>query len=332
VQTAFLNIPGNLNIGIRNNILYADMYSDLLSIDISNVQQPKLVGMVHNFFTSRAYTSDSSYIISGWNRKDTSFAVKPDQRLIELPIGGIYVPGVVYPAAYEAFNSSGNKSGTGVAGSNAVMVMSGDYLYGIPEEHTLGIVDVRDSSKPQQALSFMAGYDLETIFLLQDKLLLGSKEGVYVYSITNPVSPTKLGEFTHGTACDPVIANSKYAYVTLHSGSYCGGAANELDILDATDLTNATQIKSYPMTSPSGLGVDGTTLFVCDASEVKIYNVSDPTNIQLLSSLKVEDANDVIVGDHLLLVVANDGLHEFDYTDAAHPVKLGVFSINNSKS
>src|SRR5579872_5159343 len=29
---AFLNIPGNLNIAIRNNVLYADMYADVLSL------------------------------------------------------------------------------------------------------------------------------------------------------------------------------------------------------------------------------------------------------------------------------------------------------------
>src|SRR5206468_12444506 len=36
VQISFLSIPGNLDIAIKGNILYADMYTDLLAIDISN--------------------------------------------------------------------------------------------------------------------------------------------------------------------------------------------------------------------------------------------------------------------------------------------------------
>ena len=34
VQTAFLSIPGNLDIAIKGYILYADMYNDLLALDI----------------------------------------------------------------------------------------------------------------------------------------------------------------------------------------------------------------------------------------------------------------------------------------------------------
>ena len=333
VQTAFLNIPGNENIGIRNNILYADMYADLLAIDISDVHQPKLVGTLRNFFSSRGVGMDSNYIVSSWNVKDTSFSVKPTGFLFQIPNTTVYGYTGSYPAAYASLSSSAAaKSNTGTAGSNAVMVLSGDYLYAIPEEHTLGIVNVTDSTKPNSIVRFGAGYDLETIFLLQDKLLLGSKEGVYVYSVAEPYTPKSLGSFTHGTACDPVIANSKYAYVTLHTGTYCGGSANELDILDAKDISNATLIKTYPMTKPSGLCVDGTILFVCDASVVKVYDVSAPDNIQLLSSIPVNNPNDVIAGNNLLLVVAADGLHEFDYTDPGSPKTLGVFAITNSKS
>src|SRR6516164_2847870 len=36
VQVAFLDIPGNLDIAIKSNILYADMYDELLAIDITD--------------------------------------------------------------------------------------------------------------------------------------------------------------------------------------------------------------------------------------------------------------------------------------------------------
>jgi len=210
------------------------------------------------------------------------------------------------------------------------MTLIGDYLYAIPEEHSLGIVQVTDSTNPTLIYSNFAGYDLETIFPIQDKLLLGSKEGVFVYSISNATQPTQVGEFTHGTACDPVIANTSYAYVTLRSGTSCGGAANELDVLNASDITNTALINTYPMTSPTGLCLDGSLLFVCDAAVVKVFDASNPDNLQLLSSVPVASPGDVIAGNHLMLVVAADGLYEFDYTDPSHVKALGNLPVINS--
>ncbi len=331
VQTAFLAIPGNENIGIRNNILYADMYTDVLALDISNIHQVKVVGTLRNFFTSRNYGTDSDYVVADWTIKDTSFTVKPQGWM---PIQGtnyLTYPGTAYFYAI-AYAAATSQSSTGTAGSNAVMTLVGDYLYAIPEEHSLGVVNVADSSNPTAISSAFAGYDLETIFPIQDKLLIGSKEGVFVYSIGSPASPTQVGEFKHGTACDPVIANSNYAYVTLHTGTYCGAADNELDILDAKDLSNTTLIKSYPMIKPSGLCLDGSLLFVCDETVVKVFDASNPDNLQLLSTVSVNQPNDVIASGHVLLVVGTDGLYEFDYTDPSHVAALSFLSINNSKS
>ena len=212
------------------------------------------------------------------------------------------------------------------------MTLVGDYLYAIPEPHTLGVVHIADSTKPAQIQANAGGYDLETVFPIQDKLLVGSKEGVFVYSISNPGQPTQVGEFKHGTACDPVIANLQYAYVTLHTGTYCGAAANELDVLGAQDLLNVNLIKSYPMNSPTGLCLDGSLLFVCDANVVKVFDASDPTNLQQLSAVSVNNPNDVISLNHLMLVIAPDGLHEFDYSDPGHIAELSFLPITNLKS
>jgi hypothetical protein len=337
VQTAFLSIPGNLNIGVRNNILYADMYADLLSIDISNIHQAKVLGSLQGFWEARSYAPPNEVIVS-WSVKDTSFTVIPNG-LTLLPQAGYvgfggYVtnPGAVNALAEFASASNASQGSTGMAGSEAVMTLIGDYLYAIPEEHSLGVVQVTDSTQPNLISSNMAGYDLETIFPIQDKLLLGSKEGVFVYSISNPSQPTEVGEFKHGTACDPVIANTNYAYVTLRAGDGCGGSANELDVLGAQDIVNATPIQSYPMTSPTGLCLDGSLLFVCDATVVKVFDASNPDNLQLLSSVPVNNPNDVIAFNHVLLVVAAGGLYQFDYTDPGHVKAISYLPVNNSKS
>lgn len=325
VQTAFLNIPGNENIAIRGNILYADMYADLLAIDISNPRQAKVTGTLWNFFTSRAFSPDTGYVITGWIKKDTSFETNaPGAPLL------YGIPGTAFYTANSSAvlaASSAVAASTGTAGSTAVMTLIGDYLYAIPEEHSLGVVHVSDSTHPTMITTMDAGYDLETIFPIQNRLLLGSKEGVYVYSIDNAAQPVQLSEFTHGTACDPVIADQDYAFVTLHSGTTCGGAANELDVLRAQDITQASLLKTYPMTSPSGLCKDGSMLFVCDGPVVKAFNASEPANLQLLTELNVTNAYDLIAANNLLLVVTTGGLYQFDYSDPSHITQLSYLPV-----
>ncbi|HLI92548.1 MAG TPA: hypothetical protein VKU83_03020 [Puia sp.] len=335
VQTGFLLIPGNENIAIRNNILYADMYTDLVSIDISDPRNPRVVGTLQNFFTGRNTGANPGYMLSGWIVRDTTCPVPPGGTGIFLIPHSNYLTyfGAAVPAAAFAANSANSSGNTGIAGSEATMTLVGNYLYAIPEQHSLGVVDISDSSHPALVQSSFAGDDLETIFPLQDKvLLLGSKEGVFVYSISNPAQPTQVSEFTHGTACDPVIADPKFAYVTLRSGTDCGGAANELDVLDAQDIMNTALLKSYPMTSPSGLCEDGSLLFVCDGTVVKVFDNSDPQNLQLLSSLPVTRPNDVIAANHILIVVAASGLYEFDYTDPKNVVQKSFIATTNLNS
>ena len=138
-------------------------------------------------------------------------------------------------------------------------------------------------------------------------------------------------DFTHGTACDPVIANANYAFITLHAGTTCGGSANELDIVDATNIASASLIKSYPMTSPTGLCLDGSLLFVCDQSVVKVFDVSDVDNLNLLSSVPVSNPNDVIAANHVMMVVTTDGLYQFDYTDPGNIHSLSYIPATNFK-
>ena len=42
----FLNIPGNLDLAIQNDLLYADSYIDLIVFDISNLNQIKEVSRI----------------------------------------------------------------------------------------------------------------------------------------------------------------------------------------------------------------------------------------------------------------------------------------------
>lgn len=50
IPMAFINIPGNVDIAVRGNLLYADNFFDLLTIDISDLQNAQVVHRVSNAF------------------------------------------------------------------------------------------------------------------------------------------------------------------------------------------------------------------------------------------------------------------------------------------
>ncbi len=332
-QTAFLNIPGNEEIAIKGNTLYADMYRDLLAIDISNPSNVNVTGTAHNVFLDRyeglggymtvnnGVISDSSLIITGYITKDTSFSTDAPKSL-----GGGLVYYTPFNGTYTlASSSSGGGSGTGIAGSMAKMVLTNNYIYTISERHSLGVVDATNTPSPALKNTVYAGYDLETIYPFNDKLFLGSQEGVYIYDISSPGNPVSAGTFTHGRACDPVVADGNYAYVTLHAGTTCGGASNELDVVDVQNLQTPSLIKTYPMTKPGGLCKDNNLLFVCDGAEgVKLYDASDPSNLLFITQIGQTTASDVIAVNQHLYVTTTSGLYQYDYSNI-HDIRLLSF-------
>ncbi|HMH24844.1 MAG TPA: hypothetical protein VK563_23880 [Puia sp.] len=322
VQTAFLNIPGNEDIAIKGNMLYADMYGDLLTLDISDLHHAALRSIQHMVFPMRTYLNgsmtilngslvDSSQVITGWISKDTTVASSDpgDDRLVYFPGGIMYAA-----AAYSSSAATGTGDATGVAGSMAKMVLINDYIYAITQTSSLGVISIKDAANPALSTTVPVGAGLETIYPFQDKLFLGSSLGVYMYDLSNPGSPARTGAFIHGRSCDPVITDGNYVYITLHAGTSCGGPNNELDVVDITQLTATGTGKVYPLTSPHGLCKDGNLLFVCD-DFVNVYDASDGLNLKLLTTIAVKGGYDVMAGDHHLMVVTDQGLYQYSYDD-----------------
>ena len=160
---------------------------------------------------------------------------------------------------------------------------------------------------------------METIFPLNGFLFLGTRNGMLIYRILQGGATEFISNYQHVVSCDPVVANNQYAYVTLRA-SGCRqagpGAADLLEIIDITNLNNPEVVASYNMDSPFGLGLDGQTLFLCEGERgLKVFDVADPWNIELLHHLTHFNAIDVIPLDGLLLVIGPDRIVQLDYTD-----------------
>lgn len=320
VNLSFIQIPGNRDIAVKGNILYADCCIDLLSFDISNPANPVLVNTLQNILPNRIYENgfeaDSSKgIVTSWLKTDTTVISEctNNQNIFWIENTAIQFDGTM---GETTSNSTGTQT-TGIAGSTAQFTISENYLYCL-QSGALQLFDISAATSPVFSGDVNMGWNVETIFPYNEYLFIGSTTGVSIYSNSNPASPEYISTFNHITSCDPVVVSGNFAYSTLRSGGPCSGFTNQLDIIDISTISNPTLYKTYTMTYPSGLGIDNNYLFICDGDDgLKMYDVTDPLNILLLQTISIEGLNDVIPINGLLIVTGQYGIYQYDYSSGS---------------
>lgn len=326
---AFIDIPGNVDIAVKGDILYADFYTDLVAMDISNPLNIAVTKFVNGVFPERFYYGfnvDSTKVVYDWVKKTETVAVDCNDGVIAPFNGG----GILFNTADAGMSSfKSNSSPVGISGSLARFALLNDYMYSVSND-SLRVVNVSSNANPFIVNAINLGWGIETVFPFKDKLFIGSNTGMFIYGVQNPVNPVKLGSFNHVRTCDPVIADDNFAYVTLHSGTRCTGFTNQLDVLNITNIQLPQLIKSYPLTSPRGLSKDGNLLFICDGNDgLKVFDAANPNSISLIKQFVIAEANDVIAYNNIALVVAKDGLYQYDYTNAADIKLLSKIAVQN---
>ncbi|MFV8359712.1 hypothetical protein [Flavobacterium sp. LS1P3] len=197
----------------------------------------------------------------------------------------------------------------GQGGSLAVFAIKGNYLYGV-DQMKLNVFSLINSEKPVKVNEIPIGFNIETLFSYGDNLFIGSRNGMFIYSITNPENPTKLSSVQHFTACDPVIANSTHSYVTLNSNTTCGNNINVLQVYDTKDLTNPKLIHSRTLMQPKGISFyTADYLLVCD-DVIKIFNIQNPAEPVLVHAID-KNCFDLIVRDNTLFAIGNNGVYRY---------------------
>src|SRR5688572_3258832 len=332
---AFIDIPGNLDMAVKANILYADLYTDLVAIDISNPAQVVVKKFTENIFPERRYgngfSQNPAMIIQDWVRKEA--VVQVDCGGNGGLLGGVRTADVFMsnPSAVslQSGSAAGGGSPFGVGGSMARFTIVNDYLYAV-SDYALNVVSIVNGADPTFSKKVQLGWGIETLYPFNNRLFIGSTTGMFIYDITNPSNPVKLSNFTHARSCDPVVADNNYAYVTLRSGNTCLGFSEQLDVVDITSLSNPTLVKTYQMTNPHGLSKEGNTLIICDGRDgVKFYNASDVRNLSLQKHITGLHTYDVIAINGWALVVAKDGLYQYDYSSLSNVNLISKMSVKN---
>ncbi len=327
----FINIPGNIDLAVKGSYLYADSYSDVAVFDISSPTNVTAVKFLNNvvkeknvYWNGLTTNPDSVKVVVGYTQKDTTVDAETYNYLAKIQSNCASCATSAGGLSY--YSAAPTQTGTG--GSMAGFTIVNDYLYAVGSS-SLYCLNISSPSNPQQAAVKSVGWGIETIYSFQNKLFLGSRNGMFIYDLSNPANPTQQGQFAHITVCDPVIADGQYAYVTLRGGTGCGGSVNELDILDVSNLSAPQQKARYNLAGPYGLAKDGDNLFVCDGKAgLKLYNASSPLNLKLVKELGGMETYDVIALNGLAIVVAKDGLYQFDYSNPAALKQISKLSLS----
>lgn len=208
----------------------------------------------------------------------------------------------------ESAGNPNSDSADGQGGSLATFTLKGEYLY-VVDNWSLHVFQIGQSENPVKVNSVQIGWDIETLFGYQDYLYIGSRNGMFIYSLEDPESPTMLSNVQHFTACDPVVANDTHAFVTLHSNVWCGNDINLLEIYDVKNVTEPILINSRNLVEPKGLGLYGNYLIICD-DEIKIFDITNPEKTKLITAID-KYAFDVIINGDILMAIGESGLYQY---------------------
>jgi len=335
-QTGFIKLLGNADLAIRNGLLYADSYIDLVWFDVSNPALPELKGRLDSIFPNAfpmtlnqygidytaIYTATNKGIIIGW-------VVKERTEEVSNYTGGWVKGGILLDGGFALNSPVTSGSSTGVNGSMSRFSIYNDHLYSVINNY-LNVFDLTGIKPVKAGIDLYIGRNVETIFSYKDNMFMGTPTGMLIYSVKDPVKPVYQSALSHVYGCDPVVVENDMAYVTVHSGNLCGQSSNELFVVDVSDIKNPKQIVSYTMTNPKGLGIDNGKLFLCDDG-LKIYNVTNPQTIMSnqLAHYSGMNGYDVIPQNNILMMIAGDGLYQYNYSDLNNIRQISKIPVGN---
>ena len=334
----FYNIPGNFDIAIKDDILFADNPLYLMAIDIKNIGSPvmKTRNRIKDqdwFYENPDYQQviyfTKSNIVETLDCSNPNFN---NNRFFNR--GNVFFEGD-FAGNTSILNSSGETSNggngkTGVGGSSARFTIYSNYLYTV-DQSALNVWDINSASSPEKLSSKNLGWGIETIFPYQDKLFIGSTSGMFIFDNSDPSNPIQTSQFRHAQACDPVVVSGDRAYVTLRDGNTCNGFDNQLDVIDVSNLYNPKLIKSFDMKHPHGLAIRDNNLFICEGEfGLKIFDASDDkkiTNNQIGNMSDINAFDVISLTKDVLFVIGDGGFYQYNVSNIKKPKLISSIEV-----
>ena len=331
-NVAFIELLGNADMHVREGVLYADSYVDLVWFDMSDPAEPVFKGRKEEVFPEALPPTENDFGIDYAKSMDKEKGIVVGWKTVERKeLVREYKPrwwgwgGWQEDALYSSAPSSANS--VGATGSMSRFAIYKENLYTVMN-NMLGIFDLSGEAPVKKGDNMYVGFNVETIFSYKDCLFMGTPTGMIIYSVEDPLRPEYQSMITHVFGCDPVVVEDDIAYITVRSGTFCGQDADQLIIVNVANTKSPKHIVTYNMKSPKGLGIDNGTLFVC-SDGLQVFDSEDPTTIMAhrLAHFKEMDGFDVIPYNNVLMMIAEDGIYQYDYTDVTEIKQLSRLPI-----
>lgn len=218
---------------------------------------------------------------------------------------------------------------TELEGSTAKFTIIGDFLYAASSNNLITF-NINAPNMPIYSTEIAIGSGVERIFSFAGKLFVGARSGMLIFDIATDGTPElRTSDYEYIKSCQPVAFNGQYAYVSVRNDDECrtSVSANEIQILDITDILNPTIISSFSMGSPQGIGISDNTLFVCDKQNG--FTALDVTNPLAIVSLAIFPfyTKEVIVLENTVLAFSNTQIYQFDYSDLNNIYLVSTFDL-----
>ena len=215
---------------------------------------------------------------------------------------------------------------SGKGGSLTRFTIAGDYLYAV-DNHFLYAYSLANPVKPEKVYTSPMAFDIETVYSYNKYLFLGTKTGLYIYSIDTGSAPRLIGEAHHARSCDPVVANDSVAFVTLKSEGFCGPATSGLYVHDIKNIMSPLLKTTVELPEPVGLGLQDSVLYVCcGTAGLKVFNVKKPYSPALITTKTDGKFVDVIPYNGTLICFVQDGIILYNISNPVSPVLVKILA------
>ena len=334
----FIEMSGNTDLIVSNGKLYADTFMDLVWFDISNPATPKLAGRLEDVFLKSHLPlpkpnndypiatdlcldlyANTKGIIIGWEEIERTKTFTNEKRRNRkfFDIRKDYYDGILQSTV----------SILEINPSVLRFALYKNYLYTIINDQ-MSIIDF-SANEPRQVVknkNINPASNIKTIFSYKDNMFVGTPARMHIYSLANPLNPEpiQMDLAWNVFSCNPIVIENDIAYTTIHAGNLCGQSTNELVIYDISNIKSPRQTGAYTMTKPQGLGISKGILFICDEG-LKIFNASNPQT--LLAHYPNIAGHDVILSNNVLMIIAKDGLYQYDYSNLNNIRQLSKLPI-----
>ena len=323
IVQGFMNIPGNTQMAVKGNYLYANSFIDLLVIDLSDINNPQLVNRIKDVFEYATPAINDTYPVADVH-KDRGVVVSwkiEKTKEVSGFMNKYFVSDCDECEQTELQTKNSSSMPTTLSGSMSKFAIDEDYLY-IIDDNNLMAFSISNPTTPLEKSNKPTYKEVETLFNKDGYLYLGTTTGLAIYDARNsPTQPTEEGGVEHVESCDPVFVSGDYAFVTLRSGNDCGGQEDELQIIDVSNKKLPKFKKRFDMTNPHGLSVDNNLLFICDGDAgLRVFDASNPLKVgdNELYHFGNISAKDIILNNGVAILIADHGIYQYNYSNPAN--------------